>query len=221
VGWEECLRGGKIGGVVTKMHQRGRTPSGPNEDSLAQRAGKHVERRIRSLPAKSPTVKIAKEVAAPIVGGLVKLAVDATLEKGPEWAAEAGGKAKEKLVALGGRVSATAKKARATRQRRLVGEVSTPASETTGSQEARPMKYDPLREYLSREPADRVTMSFANMEAVIRDSLPASALSHRAWWANEQDGQHVQAQAWLVAGWVVEDVDLVAKSVTFARSSAE
>lgn len=35
--------------------------------------------------------------------------------------------------------------------------------------------------------------------------MPESARKHRAWWAN---GGHIQADAWLEAGWEVGSVNL-------------
>ena len=65
-----------------------------------------------------------------------------------------------------------------------------------------------------------MALSFADCETMITDSLPASALRHQTWWANERVGTPVQAQAWLDAGWKVEEVNLLAQRVTFVRASA-
>lgn len=43
--------------------------------------------------------------------------------------------------------------------------------------------------------------------------LPPSAFRHRPWWAN--DARHVQAAAWMAAGWRTEAVDLDRRQVTF------
>jgi hypothetical protein len=79
-------------------------------------------------------------------------------------------------------------------------------------------KYDPLSAYLRGRPGNRATLSFSDVEAVLGQPLPASAYRHRAWWANESKGAHVEAWAWLDAGWKVEDVNLTAQRVTFGRA---
>lgn len=48
--------------------------------------------------------------------------------------------------------------------------------------------------------------------------LPPSALAYPAWWANEaRKGKH--SAAWLGAGWMTQNVDLVDQTVRFARRS--
>lgn len=77
-------------------------------------------------------------------------------------------------------------------------------------------KYDPLKEFLSKGSEQTMALSFEQIEQVIGEPLPASAGDHRAWWANEVDGLHVQARAWMDAGWAVESVSLERRSVVFA-----
>lgn len=74
-------------------------------------------------------------------------------------------------------------------------------------------KYDPLTDRL-RGAGDRVSMSFGEIEGLV-GSLPASVNQHRSWWAN--DRTHVQAQAWMSAGYEVSDVDAEAERVVFER----
>jgi hypothetical protein len=80
-------------------------------------------------------------------------------------------------------------------------------------------KYTPLEAYLQGIPLrqDRVVLSFAEVEKIIGDRLPPSAHKYGAWWANEREVTHVQANAWLRAGWRVESVHLERKVVTFTR----
>lgn len=76
-------------------------------------------------------------------------------------------------------------------------------------------KYSPLRRWLeSRAGRLEVTVSFADLELVLGQSLPPSAYAHRAWWSNEMGG-HIQAAAWIDAGFVVDSADLEARSVSF------
>jgi len=79
-------------------------------------------------------------------------------------------------------------------------------------------KYLPLRMCLievSHAESD-VQLSFAEIEQIIDARLPPSAHNHREWWSNHV-GSHVQARAWLEAGWEVESVDQEARTVRFRR----
>lgn len=82
-------------------------------------------------------------------------------------------------------------------------------------------KYAPLYGWFSERPPsqERLTLSFEQVEQLIGDTLPDSARSHRAWWANDSVG-HAQSQAWLSAGWRVSDFDLAQGQVTFERANA-
>ena len=75
-------------------------------------------------------------------------------------------------------------------------------------------KYRALRDYLAAVPANVVTLSFAQVEAVLEANLPPSARLP-GWWANYPG--HSQAQAWLSAGWVVSSMDRRRQVVTFGR----
>ena len=78
-------------------------------------------------------------------------------------------------------------------------------------------KYDPLHAHLKAKAGRGPTlkMTFDDIIRLVRD-LPPSATKHQAWWAN--DPTHVQAQAWLDAGWEVGTVDQKAEVVTFRRA---
>ncbi len=81
-------------------------------------------------------------------------------------------------------------------------------------------KYSPLQEYLkSLEPdEDEIQLSFRLIEKIIQDKLPPASYKHRPWWANEKNGPHVQARAWMNAGWKVDSVDQGRETVTFVRA---
>lgn len=79
-------------------------------------------------------------------------------------------------------------------------------------------KYDPLFDHLSRRRELLLRMSFADIERIIGDSLPASARRHRAWWVNERDGTHAHARSWLDAGTETRHLDLNSATVEFVRS---
>lgn len=79
-------------------------------------------------------------------------------------------------------------------------------------------KYYPLEEHLVKQCKHEVKLTFEEIENIICDKLPDSAYTHREWWANENKGSHVQAKAWINAGWKVEEVTL-GKHVVFAKDS--
>ena len=79
-------------------------------------------------------------------------------------------------------------------------------------------KYAALKDFLSRQKGDRITLSYAQLESVIDGGLPKSAMVHSEWWSNERTAliSHTQSKAWAEAGWEVESVEL-GRSVTFIR----
>lgn len=77
-------------------------------------------------------------------------------------------------------------------------------------------KYNPLHEYLLRSGKDELTLSLSEIETVLGEALPPSALSQRVWWGNRRRGA-VQSQAWMKAGYHVEKVDLDNRQVTFRK----
>jgi hypothetical protein len=88
-----------------------------------------------------------------------------------------------------------------------------------------PYKYQSLENYLNSSPSaiNEVTLSFEQIETMIGDTLPASALNYREWWANQSDTTNrPQAKAWTKAGFVVDEVHQMHKDswVRFKRSQA-
>ena len=81
-------------------------------------------------------------------------------------------------------------------------------------------KYTPLEHFLRGLPINQqeVTMSFEQIERILNDKLPQSATQHRAWWSNETEGSHVEAHAWLDAGWKMDSVDQHQQWVRFLRT---
>ncbi len=77
-------------------------------------------------------------------------------------------------------------------------------------------KYEPLEAFLSRQSDDIIEMSFRDIEKVLNSKLPASARNHRPWWANSPRG-HVNAQAWLRAGFEAHEVDMGGEKLVFRR----
>lgn len=80
-------------------------------------------------------------------------------------------------------------------------------------------KYDPLHEHLKGVSSDlrEIRLVFSLIESILGARLPVSAHIHQAWWANETVGGHVQARAWMDAGWRVEAISLEAEWVMFHR----
>lgn len=61
-------------------------------------------------------------------------------------------------------------------------------------------------------------MSFKEVAAAAKVALPASAFRYPQWWENDAE-HHVQAKAWLEAGYKTENIDLDAKRVEFVRTA--
>lgn len=82
-----------------------------------------------------------------------------------------------------------------------------------------PGKYTPLEYYLRDFPPSQreVTLSFEEIEGILKFSLPASAYEDERWWLHEKEGNHINLRAWANAGWKVESVDVKRKRVRFLR----
>lgn len=79
------------------------------------------------------------------------------------------------------------------------------------------MKYEGLKSFLASQGQPRIQLSFAEVARRAGVKLPASAYEHPAWWANDSKS-HVQAKAWLEAGYKTENLDLSAQRVEFVRA---
>src|SRR5882724_7738945 len=77
-------------------------------------------------------------------------------------------------------------------------------------------KYDGLGRFLGARTAAQVAMTFDEIEQVVGAKLPASAHKLPEWWTNNPTG-HVQARAWLAAGFEIAEVDRAGKHVVFKR----
>lgn len=79
-------------------------------------------------------------------------------------------------------------------------------------------KYVRLYQWLRISMLATLTVSFTRLEQILGFSLPDSARSHIAWWANENGlTRHVQCKAWLSAGFKVANVDLRRQIVEFRQ----
>lgn len=77
-------------------------------------------------------------------------------------------------------------------------------------------KYYPLYQLLLESRQDELTLTIAELEQLLGESLPASARSQRAWWSNRKRGA-LQAAAWMEAGYHVVAIDLAAQQITFRK----
>jgi predicted ATPase len=80
-------------------------------------------------------------------------------------------------------------------------------------------KYDPLRTLLRRSGQQVLELDFDDIAAMVDGGLPSSAYdpARRMWWSNTSDSHHVQAAAWLTAGYEVAAVDYDRRRVLFRR----
>jgi hypothetical protein len=77
-------------------------------------------------------------------------------------------------------------------------------------------KYGALGQYLKKQHGDLVPMTFAEIEKITGNKLPASAHKHRPWWSNNPDNS-VITRVWLDAGFASEQVDMPARKLVFRR----
>ena len=80
-------------------------------------------------------------------------------------------------------------------------------------------KYEPLARFLATSGKVSIALSFAQIEDILGFRLPRSARLYPAWWSNNE-GSHVQAQAWLAGGYETEQVSISAEKLVFKRSAA-
>jgi hypothetical protein len=76
-------------------------------------------------------------------------------------------------------------------------------------------KYEPLGNYLKGQHNTTIAMSFADIERVLKISLPPSKLQ-RAWWSNNPNN-NVMTKQWLDAGYETEQVDLADEKLVFRK----
>ena len=77
-------------------------------------------------------------------------------------------------------------------------------------------QYDALEDHLRANTTDSVTMTLAQLGAIVK--LPAAAKRHAFWWSNEdmKTTVHAQSRAWQAAGYEAHP-NLRGKTVTFRR----
>lgn len=82
-------------------------------------------------------------------------------------------------------------------------------------------KYGPIRAYLSKKGkyTNWTTLTFSEIEGIINDNLPFSALRTELWWNNNVTTP--QGYAWTSAGWKAQKVDLKKRTVAFQKTTIE
>lgn len=81
-------------------------------------------------------------------------------------------------------------------------------------------KYAALNRFFQTQTGSLLRMTFEEVERETGFSLPASARLHQAWWANDR-ARHVQAKAWLDAGYESEQVDMKGQTLVFKRVKSD
>lgn len=78
-------------------------------------------------------------------------------------------------------------------------------------------KFEGLTQFLTESDADKVIMTFEEVNDLVNGELPESAFKHRPWWANRTEGRGSQNLAWQSVGWETRDVNMELDEVTFVR----
>lgn len=76
-------------------------------------------------------------------------------------------------------------------------------------------KYRFLSDYLHESNAQRIKLSFCEIEDILKFKLPDSATTHRAFWANTTS--HSIALSWLSVNYSVVEVNLEEKYIAFEK----
>lgn len=81
-----------------------------------------------------------------------------------------------------------------------------------------PAEYLPLHKYLAGRYADRLVLTFTDIEALLGFPLPEAARRLTEWWSNADagDGSSPQCAAWIDAGRAATP-NVRAANVVFAR----
>jgi hypothetical protein len=77
-------------------------------------------------------------------------------------------------------------------------------------------KYQELGQFLRRQGAEQVPMTFREIEKVTGSKLPSSK-QYPAWWSNNIMN-NVMTKVWLDAGYRTEQVDIAGEKLVFRRA---
>lgn len=83
-----------------------------------------------------------------------------------------------------------------------------------------PVPFEPLHRYLRDRYADRLVLTFAEIEDLLGVALPADAKADGTWWdtPGRQAPRSAQADAWVLAGRTAT-VNMDARIVVFEREA--
>ena len=81
-------------------------------------------------------------------------------------------------------------------------------------------KYLPLEAWFRNQPASlkHVELTFDQVEKILGNPLPASAIKLKTWWTNISPKIQSHRTAWLNNGWKVSEFDQQAGWVRFDRA---
>ena len=82
-------------------------------------------------------------------------------------------------------------------------------------------KYRPLSLHLASLKDKEWVADFKEIEAILGFTLPRSAYTYHAWWANQSVPGHAQIGSWRLVGWRTGKLDLVSQKVTFFREDRD
>ncbi len=82
-----------------------------------------------------------------------------------------------------------------------------------------PGKYQRLAGHLATQEGDQLTLTFAEIERIMRGALPATAYS-RTFWTNNPHGRGHPSRALSSAGWHVVTAELWRRRITFGRMAS-
>ena len=78
-------------------------------------------------------------------------------------------------------------------------------------------KYQSLGQFLRKQSAEQVPMTFQEIEKVTGSKLPSSK-QYPAWWSNNTMN-NVMTKVWLEAGYRTEQVDIAGEKLVFRRAT--
>lgn len=76
-------------------------------------------------------------------------------------------------------------------------------------------KYSPLGIYFNKETKNLVSLSFSQIEKIIKAKLPPSAYSRKEWWANDSVFHTQSRNGWLRSGWKTKKINLEKQYIIF------
>jgi len=77
------------------------------------------------------------------------------------------------------------------------------------------LRYANLGKYLQEQKSSLISMTFAEVEAIVGHPLPRSA-RYQAWWSNNPSN-NAMTTVWRQAGFKTENVDMERRSLVFRR----